>query len=141
MLSGLKLCVSPASGEGEAAGLPLFPEVSKEIPQELYCRRYAPLWHLTMSRPLTYAQYKTATDTSGAPNPNLQPPNPQPPTPNAPEYDSPQLLQSAVASFKEVRGRGVAVWFMLQCGFWGFGFGCWVFGFGVFAMLFGVHGS
>jgi len=52
-----------------------------------------------------------------------------------PEYDSPQLLQSAVASFKEVRGRGVTVLLMLQCGFGGFGFGCWDFGFWFFAIF------
>ena len=42
----------------------MFPEVLNDIPQELYCRRYAPLWSLAMSRPLTYAQYKVATDVS-----------------------------------------------------------------------------
>ena len=42
----------------------MFPEILYDIPQEIYCRRYAPLWALSMSRPLSHAQYKTATDVS-----------------------------------------------------------------------------
>ncbi len=142
MLSGLKLCVSPAGGEGEAGGLPLFPEVSKEIPQELYCRRYAPLWHLTMSRPLTYAQYKTATDTSGAPNP--QPPTPKPPTPN-PQCSRVRLAAAAaICCSKLQRGAGqgcdgvvdVAAWVW---GFWFWVLSCWFWGFRNFCFGFLVH--
>ena len=62
MLSGLKVCSAPAPAH--AAPQPMFPEILHDIPQELYCRRYAPLWSLAMSRPLTHAQYRVATDVS-----------------------------------------------------------------------------
>ncbi len=62
MLSGLKVCHAPPTPD--AVLQPMFPEILKDIPQELYCRRYAPLWTLAMSRPLTHAQYKVATDVS-----------------------------------------------------------------------------
>jgi hypothetical protein len=62
MFSGLKLCFMPA--RNGASGEAMFPEILNDIPQEIYCRRYAPLWALSMSRPLSHAQYKTATDVS-----------------------------------------------------------------------------
>jgi hypothetical protein len=62
MFSGLKLCLTPATDA--PTGHAMFPDIVKDISQELYCRRYAPLWHLAMSHPLTHAQYRTATDAS-----------------------------------------------------------------------------
>ncbi len=62
MFSGLKLCMAPAK-EG-APQVRMFPDIVSDIPQELYTRRYAPLWSLSMSRPLTHVHYTTATDVS-----------------------------------------------------------------------------
>ena len=62
MFSGLKLCFFPV--QNAADPLPMFPEILNDISQELYTRRYAPLWSLAMSRPLTHVQFEAATDVS-----------------------------------------------------------------------------
>ena len=98
-----------APAEEGAPQVHMFPDIVSDIPQELYTRRYAPLWSLAMSRPLTHVQYTTATDVSEFDVAQVVDPYFYNRTP----LTHAQLLQSSLASFKGTKSPELSACLLL----------------------------